>query len=35
MLSPFEILLAPDNDFGVEGAGTEFWRISLEAPFVC
>jgi hypothetical protein len=34
MLSPSEILLVSDNDFGVEGAGTEFWRISLEAPFV-
>jgi hypothetical protein len=31
MLSPFEILLAPDNDFGVEGAETEFWRIGLDA----
>jgi hypothetical protein len=34
MLSPPEILLVSDNDFGVEGAGTEFWRISLDAPFV-
>lgn len=29
MLSPSEILLVSDNDFGVEGAGTEFWRVGL------
>ncbi len=32
LLSPSEILLASDNDFGVEGAQTEFWRITLDAP---
>jgi hypothetical protein len=32
LLSPREILLVSDNDFGVEGAGTEFWRIGLGAP---
>lgn len=32
LLSPTEILLASDNDFGVEGAQTEFWRITLDAP---
>ena len=30
ILSPTEILLVSDNDFGVEGAGTEFWRVVLE-----
>lgn len=32
LLSRSEILLVSDSDFGVEGAGTEFWRISLDAP---
>ena len=32
LLSPTEILIASDNDFGVEGAQTEFWRITLDAP---
>ncbi len=32
LLSPCEILLVSDNDFGVEGAQTEFWRITLSAP---
>lgn len=31
LLSPSEILIASDNDFGVEGAETEFWRITLDA----
>jgi hypothetical protein len=31
LLSPTEILLVSDNDFGVEGARTEFWRIALDA----
>jgi hypothetical protein len=30
LLSPTEILLVSDNDFGVEGARTEFWRITLD-----
>ncbi len=29
LLSPSEILLVSDNDFGVEGAETEFWRVVL------
>lgn len=29
LLSPTEILLVSDNDFGVEGADTEFWRVTL------
>lgn len=32
LLSPSEILLVNDNDFGVEGAETAFWRISLPEP---
>jgi len=32
LLAPDQILLASDNDFGVEGAVTEFWRITLDAP---
>ncbi len=31
LLSPTEILLVSDNDFGVEGASTEFWRVRLDA----
>lgn len=30
LLTPDTILLASDNDFGVEGAFTEFWRITLD-----
>lgn len=29
LLSPGELLLVNDNDFGVEGAGSSFWRITL------
>jgi hypothetical protein len=32
VLSPTELLLVTDNDFGVEGARTGFWRVSLAAP---
>lgn len=32
LLSPGQILLASDNDFGVEGAATEFWRVTLKTP---
>ena len=32
LLAPDQILLSSDNDFGVEGAVTEFWRITLDAP---
>lgn len=31
LLSATEMLLVSDNDFGVEGAGTEFWRVTLDA----
>ena len=31
LLSPTEILLVSDNDFGVEGARTAFWRVLLDA----
>lgn len=30
LLSASEILLVSDSDFGVEGAGTEFWRVVLD-----
>ncbi len=29
LISPGELLICSDNDFGVEGAKTEFWRITL------
>ena len=32
LLSPTELLLVNDNDFGVEGAETAFWRICFSAP---
>lgn len=30
LLSPRELLLVNDNDFGVEGVGTQFWRVTLD-----
>jgi hypothetical protein len=33
-LSPAEILICSDNDFGVEGAETGFWRIVFDAPLL-
>ena len=32
LLAPDTLVLVTDNDFGVEGATTEFWRITLDAP---
>jgi hypothetical protein len=32
VLSPSELLLVNDNDFGVEGASTSFWRIGFDQP---
>ena len=32
VLSPQEILLVNDNDYGVEGADTVFWRLRFEEP---
>jgi Esterase-like activity of phytase len=32
LLSPSELLLASDNDFGVEGAETGFWRVRFDRP---
>jgi hypothetical protein len=32
ILSPTEMLLVNDNDFGVEGAQTSFWRVTFEEP---
>lgn len=30
LLSPRELLLVNDNDFGVDGVGTEFWRVTFD-----
>jgi hypothetical protein len=32
LLSPRELLLSSDNDFGVDGAETSFWRLRFEEP---
>ena len=32
LLSPTELLLVNDNDFGVEGVETEFWRVTFDEP---
>jgi hypothetical protein len=32
ILSPHELILVSDNDFGVEGADTSFWRLRFDAP---
>jgi hypothetical protein len=32
ILSPSELLLVNDNDFGVEGAQTGFWRVRFDEP---
>ena len=32
ILSPTELLLVNDNDFGVEGAETEFWKVIFADP---
>jgi hypothetical protein len=32
VLSPTDLLLVNDNDFGVEGARTSFWRVRFKAP---
>lgn len=32
LLSPTELLLVNDNDFGVEGAQTRFWRVRFDQP---
>jgi hypothetical protein len=32
LLSPCELLLVSDNDFGVEGAETRFYRLTFERP---
>lgn len=32
LLAPDTIVMVSDNDFGVEGAVTEFWRIMLDEP---
>lgn len=35
VLSPTELLLVSDNDFGVDGAQTRFWRVTFAAPVLC
>lgn len=32
LLGTSELLLSNDSDFGIEGAETQFWRVSLETP---
>ena len=32
VLSPNELVVVNDNDFGVEGAQTSFWRIRFDDP---
>ena len=32
ILSPDTLVMATDNDFGIEGAKTEFWRITFDQP---
>jgi hypothetical protein len=34
ILSPFELLLVNDNDFGMEGAETGFWRVRFDQPLL-
>ena len=34
VLSDRELLLVNDNDFGVEGAETSFWKLSFEEPLL-
>lgn len=34
LLSPTELLLVNDNDFGCEGAVTRFWRVTFDKPLV-
>lgn len=34
ILSPTELLLVSDNDFGVEGAETAFWRVRFDQPLL-
>jgi phytase-like protein len=35
ILSPHELLLVNDNDFGVEGVTTSFWKVTFERPTLC
>lgn len=32
LLSPTELLIVNDSDFGVEGVATQFWRITFDTP---
>jgi hypothetical protein len=35
ILSPSELLLVNDNDFGVEDVSTSFWRVTFDRPILC
>ena len=35
ILSPTELLLVSDSDFGTEGAETAFWKLTVAAPVLC
>lgn len=32
LLTPETLILVNDNDFGVEGVATQFWRVTFDAP---
>jgi hypothetical protein len=32
LISPRELVICSDNDFGVEGEATGFWRVTLDEP---
>jgi hypothetical protein len=32
LLSPTDLILVSDNDFGVDGAATSFWRVRFQEP---
>jgi hypothetical protein len=34
LLSPRELLLVNDNDFGVDGVSTQYWRVTLDEDLV-
>jgi hypothetical protein len=35
ILSERELLLVNDNDFGVEGVATSFWKVTFDRPILC
>jgi hypothetical protein len=32
LLNPAELMLSNDSDFGIEGAETQFWRVTMDDP---